>query len=437
MSFKATAAGASHEPTLHCPNCNQEIRLTESLAAPLLAETRQRFQQQLASKDAEMERKTEALRLEREQVSKDREQIEDQVTQRLTAERTQLVATESRKAREAAAGELQAKEAEAADLRATLLTNNAKLAEAQKQQAELMRQQRALEEEKRELDLTIEKRVQASISGIQIKARQEADEAARLRVAEKDQTIESMTRTIEELKRKAEQGSQQSQGEVLELELEELLRGRFPTDSIEPVGKGELGADVIQQVNGAIGQSAGIILWETKRTKAWSDGWLSKLRDDRRRSGADIALIISHALPKHIEQFDLVDGVWVAHPRCALPVAVALRQGLIDVSSSRLVQQGQQTKMEQVYDYLTGTKFRQRVEAVVEKFNDMRDDLDKERKFMGRQWAKRETQILAVLESTVGMVGELQAIAGKAMPEIPSLDMPLLESVATPERMVG
>jgi hypothetical protein len=114
---------------------------------------------------------------------------------------------------------------------------------------------------------------------------------------------------------------------------------------------------------------------------------------------------------------------------------VALRQGLIDVSSSRLVQQGQQTKMEQVYRYLTGTKFRQRVEAVVEKFNDMRDDLDKERKFMGRQWAKRETQILAVLESTVGLVGDLQAIAGKAMPEIPSLDMPLLESVAAPRKV--
>ncbi|MDH6263818.1 DUF2130 domain-containing protein [Bradyrhizobium sp. BR13661] len=434
MTFKATAAGASHEPTLHCPNCNHEIRLTESLAAPLLAETRQRFQEQLASKDAEMERKTEALRLEREQVAKDRAQIEDQVARRLTAERAQLVAAESKKAREAAAAELQTKEAEAAELRATLLSNNMKLAEAQKQQAELMRQQRALEEEKRELDLTIEKRVQASISEIQIKARQEADEAARLRVAEKDQTIESMTRTIEELKRKAEQGSQQSQGEVLELELEELLRGRFPTDSIEPVGKGELGADVIQQVNGAIGQSAGIILWETKRTKAWSDGWLAKLRDDQRRSGADVALIISHALPKHIEQFDLVDGVWVAHPRCALPVAVALRQGLIDVSSSRLVQQGQQSKMEQVYHYLTGTKFRQRVEAVVEKFNDMREDLDKERKFMGRQWAKRETQILAVVESTVGMVGDLQAIAGKAMPEIPSLEVPLLETSAVSER---
>ena len=244
-----------------------------------------------------------------------------------------------------------------------LEANNANLAEVQQAQAELLRKQHALDEEKRELDLTIEKRVQALVDPIQIKARQEADEAARLRVAEKDQTIESMTRTIEELKRKAEQGSQQSQGEVLELELEELLRSRFPTDSVEPVGKGELGADVIQQVNGAIGQPAGIILWETKRTKAWSEGWLAKLRDDQRRSGADVALIISRALPKHIEQFDLVDGVWVAHPRCALPVTVALRQGLIDLSSSRLVQQGQQTKMAQVYQYLMGTKFRQRVEA--------------------------------------------------------------------------
>jgi len=437
MTFKATAAGAAHEPTLLCPNCNHEIPLTESLAAPLLAETRQRFQEQLASKDAEVARKSDELRQQREKLDRERETLDDQVKQRLAAERSQLVAAEGKKAREAAAAELKAKADEAAELRQTLEVNNAKLAEAQQAQAELMRRQRALDEEKRELDLTIEKRVQASVGQIQIKARQEADEAAHLRVAEKDQTIESMTRTIEELKRKAEQGSQQSQGEVLELELEELLKSRFPTDSIEPVGKGELGADVIQQVNGQVGQPAGIILWETKRTKAWSDGWLAKLRDDQRRSGADVALIISHALPKHVEHFDLVDGVWVAHPRCALPVAVALRQGLIDVSSSRLVQQGQQTKVEQVYNYLTGAKFRQRVEAVVEKFNDMHDDLDKERKFMGRQWAKRETQIQAVIDSTVGMVGDLQAIAGKAMPEIPSLELPLLENDEGTERKAG
>src|SRR6201993_2183321 len=343
MGFKATAVDAAHEPTLRCPNCNHEIRLTESLAAPLLAETRERFQEQLAIKDAEVSRKTEALRLEREQLARDREQVEEQVSRRLASERGQLIAAEAKKAREATAADLQAKEAEAAELRKTLEVNNAKLAEAQQAQAEILRRQRTLDEEKRELDLTIEKRVQASVVDIQAKAKKEADEAARLRVLEKDQTIESMARTIEELKRKAEQGSQQSQGEVLELELEELLRGRFPTDIIEPVGKGELGADVVQQVNASVGQAAGIILWESKRTKAWSDGWLAKLRDDQRRCGADVALIISQALPKHVQHFDLIDGVWVAHPRCAIPVAVALRQTLIEVNGSRLAQQGQQT----------------------------------------------------------------------------------------------
>ena len=430
-------AGHVHEPHIPCPKCGHQIPLTESIAAPLLEAERRNFQTKLAAKEAEFARKADELRQKQEEVAKARANVDEQIRQRLETERKQVAAAEATKARDAVAADLQARASEVAELQRMLESNNVKLAEAQQAQAEIMRKQRALDEEKRELDLTIEKRVQGSLEQIQTKARQEADDAARLRVAEKDQTIESMARTIEELKRKAEQGSQQSQGEVLELELEELLRGRFPTDSIEPIGKGELGADVMQQVNGTIGQPAGIILWETKRTKAWSDGWLAKLRDDQRRSGADVALIVSQALPKHVEQFDLVEGVWVAHPRCALPVAVALRQGLIDVSNSRLVQQGQQTKMEQVYQYLTGTKFRQRVEAVVEKFNDMREDLDKERKFMGRQWAKRETQILSVIDSTVGMVGDLQAIAGKAMPEISSLDMPLLEDATESPRKVG
>jgi hypothetical protein len=243
-----------------------------------------------------------------------------------------------------------------------------------------------------------------------------------------------MSRTIEELKRKAEQGSQQAQGEALEADLEEMLRARFPMDAVEPVAKGELGADVVQRVNATIGSPAGTILWELKRTRAWSDGWLPKLREDQRRCGADVALIISQALPKHIEHFDLVDNVWVAHPRCALPVAVALRQSLIKLSNSRFVQQGQETKMEQVYKYLTGMKFPQRVEAVIEKFNDMRDDLDRERKFMGKQWSKREAQILAVVDSRPEWWA---TFAGKAMPEIPSLDMPLLEASTASEAKVG
>jgi hypothetical protein len=429
MNLKTSAANLTHEPTLLCPNCSHEIRLTESLAAPLIEETRQRFQDQLASKDAEVARNLELVRNEREQLAKARDQIDEQVAQKLQAERSQIAAAESRKAREAASAELRAKEAEATELRLALETNNAKLAEAQQAHAGVLRKGRELEEATRELDLTVEKRVQASVEQVRTKAKQEADEAARLRVMERDKTIDSMARTIEELKRKAEQGSQQSQGEVLELDLEELLRGRFPTDTIDPVGKGEVGADLVQRVNGGIGHPAGTILWESKRTKAWNDAWLPKLRDDQRRCAADSALIVSQALPKHCDHFDLIGGVWVAHPRCAIPLAIALRQALLEVHSTRLVQQGQKTKTEQVYEYLTGTKFRQRVEAVVEKFNEMREDLDKERKFLMRQWAKRETQIGSVIDSTVGMVGDLQAIAGTAMPEIRALDVPLLDGL--------
>ncbi len=168
-------------------------------------------------------------------------------------------------------------------------------------------------------------------------------------------------------------------------------------------------------------------MWESKRTKNWSDGWLAKLRGDQRAAKADIALLVSQAMPKGVESFDLIDGVWVAETRYAIPLAVALRQSLIDLAAARQSREGQESKMELVYDYLTGPKFRHRVEAIVEKINDMRGDLDKERKVMTRAWAKREAQIQVVIDATMGMHGDLQGIAGQAIQEIEGLDVPLLE----------
>jgi hypothetical protein len=416
-----------HEPEIICPNCRHPIKLTESLAAPLIAETQARHKAELLNKELEYSKKADDLRKQQEDLAEARASFEDQLATRLNAERARIADAEAKKAKDFAALEMETKTKELEELRQVLAKNTQKLAEAQQAQADLLRKQRALDDATRELELTIETRVQGNLAEIRTMAQNEAQDALKLKLSEKDQQMAAMHKTIEELKRKAEQGSQQSQGEVFELELEELLRNRFPMDFIEPVAKGELGADLVQHVNAAAGQTAGIILWETKRTKAWSDGWLSKLKGDQRRSNADIALIVSHALPKHIETFDLMDGIWVAHPRCALPVATALRRSLIELAGTRLINHGQQTKMEQVYQYLTGTKFKQRVEAIIEKFNDMREDLDKERKFMNRQWAKRESQILGVVESTAGMVGDLQGIAGKAMPEIPALDLPLID----------
>ena len=220
-----------------------------------------------------------------------------------------------------------------------------------------------------------------------------------------------------------EQGSQQLQGEVQELQLEALLRAKFPLDSIEPVPKGEFGGDTLQRICNSVGLSCGSILWESKRTKNWSDGWLAKLREDQRAAKADIAILISEALPKSIQTFDQIEGVWIAPPHLAVAVATALRHALIELASARQASDGQQTKMELVYQYLTGQRFRHRVQAIVEKFSDMQDDLEKERKTMTRLWAKREEQIRSVIDSTAGMYGDLQGIAGKTLQEIEELSI--------------
>ncbi len=419
------------EPTIICPNCKTEIRLTESLAAPLIAATKKQFEQQLSQKDEEIAKREQGIRDKEKQVAEAKRnldtQVADQVAAQLKAERSRVIEEEAKKAKLAAANELENKARELADLQEVLKVRDAKLAEAQQAQAELIKKQRELDDAKRELELTVEKRVQEGLGDVREKAKREAEEGLKLKVMEKDQTIASMQQKIEELKQKAEQGSQQLQGEVQELELENLLRAKFPFDSIEPVPKGEYGGDVLQRVVSQSGQQSGTILWESKRTKNWSDGWLAKLREDQRTAKAELSVLVSQVLPKGVEAFDVIDGVWVTSPRAALPVATILRHTLLQVGMARQVSEGQQTKTEMIYQYLTGPRFRHRVEAIVEAFSTMQEDLDKERKVIMKQWAKREEQIERVMGATVGMYGDLQGIAGKSLQEIDGLEFPALD----------
>lgn len=420
------------ESTITCPNCKTEIKLTESLAAPLIEATRRQFEQQLAEKDREVAAREQGFRDREKQLADARRsldtQVADQVAEQLKAERARVIAEETKKARLASAAELDAKARELSELNEVLKARDEKLAEAQKVQAELIRKQRELDDARRELDLTVEKRVQDGLTEVRAHAKKEAEDEQKLKVMEKEHTIAAMQKQIEDLKRRAEQGSQQLQGEVQELELETLLRARFPFDTIEPVPKGEFGGDALQRVTSAGGQPCGTILWEFKRTKNWSDGWLTKLREDQRTAKAEVAVLVSQALPKGVESFDVLDGVWVTSPRAALPVATVLRHSLQQVAMARAVSEGQQTKTEMVYQYLTGPRFRHRVEAIVEAFSSMQEDLDRERKAIMKQWAKREEQIERVMGATVGMYGDLQGIAGKSLQEIEGLELSALES---------
>ena len=416
------------EPTIICPSCKAEIKLTESLAAPLIETTRRDYERRLAQKETESAKREAGIREREAELVKAKESLDEQVAEKLKVERTRIAAEESKKAKLALANDLEQKSKELIELQDVLKQRDEKLAEAQKVQADLLRKQRELDDAKRELDLTVEKRVQKGLTATREQAKKEAEEALKLKVMEKEQTITSMQRQIEELKRKAEQGSQQLQGEVQELELEGLLSAKFPLDQIHPVPKGEHGGDILQHVAGLFGQACGTILWESKRTKNWSDSWLVKLREDQRQAKAELAVIVSQALPKEVDTFDWIDGVWVTHPRSALPVAMALRQSLMEVAAARQATEGQQTKMEMVYDYLMGPRFRQRVQAIVEAFSTMQEDLDKERKVIMRQWAKREEQINRVMQATVGMYGDLQGIAGTTLQEIEGLEFPALDA---------
>lgn len=410
------------EPTVVCPHCKTEIKLTESLAAPLLESVRRDYEQRLSQKDADVTMREQALAERAQSLEKAKATLDQQIAQKLQQERVRIAAEEQQKAKLALGSDLDQKVKELNSLQEVLKQRDAKLAEAQRAQAELIRKQRELDDAKRELDLTVEKRVQANLTSEREKAKKEAEEELKLKVMEKDQTITAMQKQIEDLKRRAEQGSQQLQGEVQELELEALLAAKFPRDTIQPVPKGEFGGDVLQRVIGPTNQICGTILWESKRTKNWSDGWLPKLREDQRAAKAEIAVIVSQALPKDVETFGFVDGVWVADPKVALPVALSLRQTLIEVATVRQASEGQQSKMEMVYGYLTGPRFRQRIQAIVEAFSSMREDLDREKKAITRQWAKREEQIDRVMNATVGMYGDLQGIAGKTLQEIEGLE---------------
>jgi hypothetical protein len=416
------------EPTIICPQCKTEIKLTESLAAPLLEATKRDFEQRLAQKEAEAGKREAALRERESALAKKQETLEEQVADQLKLERGKIAAEEARKAKLALSNDLEQKSKELLEIQAILRQKDEKLAEAQQVQVELLRKQRELDDAKRELDLTVEKRVQEGLIATRDQAKKEVEEALKFKVMEKEQTIASMQKQIEELKRRAEQGSQQLQGEVQELELETLLSSKFPQDQIQPVAKGEHGGDVLHRVAGSFGQSCGTILWESKRTKNWSDGWLTKLREDQRQAKAEIAIIVSQALPKEVETFEFIDGVWVTHPKAALPVAMAMRHTLMEVALARQASEGQQTKMEMVYQYLMGPRFRQRVQAIVEGFSSMQEDLDKERKVIMKQWAKREEQIDRVMQATVGMYGDLQGIAGKTLQEIEGLELRALDA---------
>jgi len=287
---------------------------------------------------------------------------------------------------------------------------------------ELLGEVRKLREKDEDREIEMKKKLMEEEEKIKTDARQKAEDEHKLKDLEKDKKIQDILKANEELTKKLEQGSQQTQGETLELEIESKLRSEFPTDKILEVKKGQRGADVSQEVIDKLGRNCGIILWESKNAE-WSNGWISKLKEDQRQAKADLAVLVSVNLPEGVESFVYRDGIWIVSWKHFIPLSWSLRFNLVSLYHERQASEGKDEKMKILYQYLTGTEFKNRVEGIVDAFSNLQEELEKEKRYFNVKWARQEKEIRKVVDHTHGMYGDLQAVIGKSLPEIKSLEL--------------
>jgi hypothetical protein len=426
-----------------CPKCSHAFALSEGISRSAIERHAEDFDRSLAERAKALEA---GLALEAKR------RAEREAAQQVSALKEQLAAAEAaakggkaqlEKVREQAAA--QAREAFELDLKAAreaLAAKDDVLQKFRSEELALRRQLREIEEARKNQELEYQRKLDEERKRIQEAARTSlADEFARKESQMRVQ-MESVQRELADAKRKLEQGSQQLQGEALECGLEEMLRAAFPLDEIVEVPKGVNGADLLQRVRSPSGALCGTIIWEAKQTKAFQSQWLPKLKDDQQACGAELAVLVTSAMPKQegvkggAAPFMRQADVWITSFGAARPLAEALRTTLVEMHKLRVANAGRSEKMELVYNYICSPQFAQRVKTVVDGFEAMRADLEAEKSAMMRMWKKREGQLTRLAGSLLGVVGDLQGIAEESLPQlhnIAALPLPLEDDpVSTP-----
>lgn len=418
---------------IRCPKCNTLIPITETLQHQLTESVREEYEGKLAEQKQLFEEQQKELDQKEKTLEEKEKNIDETIQERLKSELEIQKKNIQEKVRKDIQDEISV---EVEDLRSTLKEKEEKLEEAKKIELQLRKRERELEERAKDVELEVARKINQERKNIENEVAQKFIDEYRMKDAEKDKQIGDLRKQIEDLKRRAEQGSQQSQGEIQELELEKEISQLFPIDNVKPVPKGMKGADVIQEVLTNSGNLCGVIIWESKRTKNWSDGWIAKLKNDQRSVKADIAVIVTQVLPKDIRNFGFVDGVWVTNYMSLQGLAIALRQKLTELAYTKALVMSKDKKADILFQYLTGPEFRQRVEVIIEVFSDMKIELDKEKRLYERSWAKREKQLQSVLLNTAGMYGDLQGMIGSSMQTIPALEAGDIEEEGFEEESV-
>ncbi len=395
--------------TIKCPNCAHEFEATDAFRDEVQKELNAKAKDWQAKKEEDYRKKEEAFQTQmNEALGKQKQALEETLRKSLSSDyENQLrLLAETNKA------------------------NEDKLKEARQKELDFLRKEQELKNKEAELEIALEKKLQEARNGLADQIRkQEAERSAieknelLLRNEEIKKQLEDQKKLVEEMKRRSEQGSMQLQGEAQELALEELLRNAFPFDLVEEVGKGVRGADAIQVVRNQLGQVCGKIIYESKRTKAFGGDWIEKLKNDMRAQQADIAVIVTDAMPKDMERFGLKEGVWICTFSDIRSLAFVLRDSLVKIQTAVAINENKGDKMTLLYTYLTSNEFKQQIEAIVEGFTELQMGITREKTQMQKIWKEREKQLEKVLLNTTNFYGSIKGIAGSAVADIRLLDL--------------
>ena len=422
----------STQNTIQCPNCSTQIeidkifyhQIEEKFKSQHLAE-QQKLKDEVESKRAEYKQAFDTLKAKEEAVVEQQAKYEKELAKATEEKVAEQLRLEKQKLQTQLRAQIVAeREDEMKLLSDELQKKSQQVQELNSTKAQVIKLKMENEEIASKVKVEAEIELAKRLSEEKLKLSKSLDEEISLKLRAKDEQIEQMRRDIESAKRKADQGSMQTQGEALELAIEGWLSAQFPFDTIEEVKKGAFGADCIQTIHTRELQNCGIICYESKNTKAWSDGWIAKLKQDMLKVGADIGVLVTSVYPNDMERMGFVDGIWVCSLDEFRGSVSLLRESLIRAHKSVQREENRGDKMALLYNYLTGNEFQLQLKSIVDGFMTMQTELDKERRSLMASWKRRQKLIDAVLQNTTEMYGSLQGIAGAgALAHIEALEM--------------
>jgi len=411
---------------IKCPNCATVFDVENVLSADVEQKLKQRYEKQLQESLSQINNDKKKLEEEQKAFEDKKKKENELFQQRLQQEKLKLESEIQQQLRKTIASDY---ENQLRLLKQSAEENEEKLKLARQKEFEFLKKEQEIKNKEQELEIILQKKLleERNVLAQQIRKEEESRNSLKeteyqLKLKELEKQLDDQRKLADEMKRKAEQGSMQLQGEAQELLLEEMLRDYFPYDSIGEVGKGVEGADCIQIVRNLIGNDCGKIIFESKRTKTFNTGWIDKLKTDMRNKQADVAILVTQIYPKGMNCFGERDGVWICSFSEVIALTSAMRHTIIRIAETKKAEENKGEKMQMLYSYLTGIEFRQQIETIVEGFLSMKNSISKERIQMEKLWKEREKQLEKVLLSTSGLYGSIKGIAGASIGDIPLLE---------------